>query len=55
VVAPEPAIAGWLYDKSGDAFVPILFAIGLFMLTIAGNIAFRFAQRSEPSVQRLPS
>src|SRR5262249_24192610 len=38
LVAPAPAIAGWLYDKSGDAFAPILFAIGLFVLTIAGNV-----------------
>src|SRR5215813_3482696 len=55
LVAPAPAIAGWLYDKSGDAFAPLLFAISLFMLTIAGNVAFRLAERSGSGVQRLPS
>jgi predicted MFS family arabinose efflux permease len=44
--APAPAIAGWLYDRSRDAFVPILFAAVLFALTIAANLAFRFAQRN---------
>jgi len=55
LVAPAPAIAGWLYDRSGDAFAPILFAIGLFVLTIAGNVAFRVAERGGPSVQQMPS
>jgi predicted MFS family arabinose efflux permease len=45
ITAPAPAIAGWLYDRSGNAYVPILFAIGLFALTLAANFAFRFAQR----------
>ena len=48
-------IAGWLYDKSGDAFAAILFAIGLLMLTIAANVVFRVMQASGPSVQHLPS
>jgi predicted MFS family arabinose efflux permease len=45
VTAPAPAIAGWLYDKSGDPFLPILFAIALFVLTLLANFAFRIAQR----------
>jgi len=45
LTAPAPAIAGWLYDRIGDPYVPILFAIGLFALTLAANVAFRFAQR----------
>lgn len=46
VSAPAPAIAGWLFDKTGDPFVPILFAIALFALTIMANVVFRMAQRA---------
>jgi len=46
MTAPAPAIAGWLYDRSGDAFVPILFAIALLALTLAANVVFRIAQRA---------
>ena len=28
-IGPGPGIAGWLYDRTGDAYVPILFAVGL--------------------------
>ncbi len=45
LTAPAPAIAGWLYDRLGDPYVPILFAIALFALTLAANVAFRLAQR----------
>jgi len=45
ITAPAPAIAGWLYDKLGDPYAPILFAIALFALTLAANFAFRIAQR----------
>ncbi len=45
VTAPAPAIAGWLYDRLGDPYVPILFAIALFALTLVANVAFRLAQR----------
>ena len=44
VTAPAPAIAGWLFDRSHDPFLPILFAIALFVLTLAANFAFRIAQ-----------
>jgi len=44
-IGPAPAIAGWLYDRTGDAYVPILFAIGLMGLAVAGNFAFRWVQR----------
>lgn len=47
--APTPAIAGWLYDRSGDAFWPVLFAIAMFGLTAVANIAFRVAQRRRPA------
>ena len=43
--APTPTIAGWLYDRTGDPFWPILFAIALFALTLVCNLAFRLAQR----------
>jgi MFS family permease len=45
VTAPAPAIAGWLFDRSHDPFLPILFAIALFALTLAANFAFRIAER----------
>lgn len=46
VQAPAPAIAGWLYDRSGNPFDAILLAIGLFGLTAAANAAFRLLQRT---------
>ncbi len=45
ITAPAPAIAGWLYDRMGDPYVPILFAIALFALTLGANVAFRLVQR----------
>ncbi len=45
VTAPAPAIAGWLFDRSHDPFLPILFAIALFALTLGANFAFRIAER----------
>jgi predicted MFS family arabinose efflux permease len=48
VTTPSPGIAGWLYDRSHDAYLPILFAAGLFVLTLAANFVFRFAQRVLP-------
>ena len=45
VTAPAPAIAGWLFDRSHDPFLPILFAIALFALTLGAYFAFRIAQR----------
>jgi MFS family permease len=43
--APTPTIAGWLYDRSGDPFQPILLGIVMFGLTILANVTFRMAQR----------
>ncbi|MBP6767390.1 MAG: MFS transporter [Reyranella sp.] len=48
--APAPAIAGWLFDRTDDAFVPILFAILLFALTLVMNLVFRAAQRATAPV-----
>lgn len=48
VQVPSPAIAGWIYDLTSDAFWPILFAAVLFVLTAIANLAFRIAQRRLP-------
>ena len=48
IQAPAPAIAGWLYDLTADAFWPILFAAALFFITALANLAFRFAQKRLP-------
>ena len=46
VVAPAPAIAGWIYDRTGDPYHAIIFAIALFGLTAVANAAFRILQRA---------
>jgi len=48
IQAPAPAIAGWLYDLTANAFWPILFAIALFFITALANLAFRHAQKRLP-------
>jgi hypothetical protein len=48
LTAPAPSLAGWLYDLTGDAFMPILLAIALFVVTLAASVAFRFPQRGRP-------
>jgi MFS family permease len=48
ITGPAPAIAGWLYDTSGDPYRPILFAVALFGLTAVGNAFFRAVQRGLP-------
>ena len=44
LVALAPPIAGWLYDRGGDPYWPILFAAFLFACTALSNLAFRIAQ-----------
>ena len=46
LVAPAPAIAGWLYDRTGDPFLPILFAAALFGVTLVVYFGFRLAARA---------
>jgi predicted MFS family arabinose efflux permease len=46
ITAPAPAIAGWLFDRGGDPYQPILFAVVLFALTAISNLLFRAIQRS---------
>lgn len=45
IVAPAPAIAGWLYDRSSDPYWPILFAVALFAMTALANLSFRAIQK----------
>jgi predicted MFS family arabinose efflux permease len=54
LVAPAPAIAGWLLDRTGNAFAALLFAVALLALTLVANLAFRLAQHRLPQVQRRP-
>lgn len=46
LTGPAPAVAGWLYDRTGDPFLPILLAITMFGLTALAYAAFRIAQRA---------
>jgi len=48
IQAPAPTIAGWLYDRTADAFAPILFAIALFFATAMANAAYRLVQKRLP-------
>jgi MFS family permease len=43
MTAPAPAIAGWLRDRTGDAYMPMVFAIVMLALTIVSYFAFRWA------------
>jgi cyanate permease len=54
LVAPAPAIAGWLFDRTGNAFAAILFAAALFVLTLLANFAFRLMQSRLRTAQRQP-
>ena len=45
VTGPAPTLAGWLYDRTTDPFVPILLAIAMFGLALVAYFAFRLAQR----------
>ena len=46
LMGPAPTLAGWLYDRTGDPFVPILLAIAMFGLALLAHIGFRLAQRA---------
>ena len=45
LTSPAPTLAGWLYDRTDDAFVPIVLAIAMFGLALVAYFAFRLAQR----------
>jgi len=46
LVAPAPAFAGWLFDRSGDASRATLFAAALFAAAALANFAFRLTQKA---------
>lgn len=48
ITAPAPAIAGWLFDRGGDPYQPILFAACLFVLTAISNLLFRAFHKATP-------
>lgn len=45
IMAPAPALAGWLFDRAQDAYAPILLAAALFVAAMICNWGFRLAQR----------
>jgi len=45
ITAPAPAIAGLLFDRSGDPYQPILLAVALLAVTAISNMLFRKLQR----------
>ncbi len=40
-----PPIAGWLFDRSGDSYWPIVFSASLFAASAMANWVFRITQR----------
>ncbi|MFO1219926.1 MAG: MFS transporter [Burkholderiaceae bacterium] len=44
LLAPAPAVAGWIHDRAGGPYPAIVFAASLFGLTALANAAFRVAQ-----------
>jgi len=48
VATPAPGIAGWLFDTTGIAYWPIVFAAVLFLFTGIANAVFRYAQARLP-------
>jgi predicted MFS family arabinose efflux permease len=47
LTGPAPALAGWLYDRTADPFVPILLAIAMFGSALVFYVVFRIAQRMQ--------
>ena len=45
LTAPAPAIAGFLFDSSGDPYWPIVFGAGLFAATAGASAVFRATHR----------
>ena len=48
VATPTPWLAGWLFDTTGIAYWPIIFAAVLFLFTGIANAVFRYAQGRLP-------
>jgi MFS family permease len=45
LVTIAPPVAGWLFDRSGDSYWPIVFAASLFAASALANRAFRAAKK----------
>jgi MFS family permease len=45
LTATAPAVAGWLFDCTGDPYVAIQFGIALMAVTLAAYYSFRLVQR----------
>ncbi len=48
ITTPAPGIAGWLFDTTGIAYWPIVFAAALFLFTGIANAVFRYVQARLP-------
>lgn len=48
IMTVAPPLAGWLYDRSGDTFDPILLAVALFAVVAFCNLAFRTVKARGP-------
>ena len=44
-----PPVAGWLFDRSGDPFMPILFATALFVAAALVYRLFRVVKDAAPA------
>jgi MFS family permease len=42
LTAAAPAVAGWLFDRTGEPYVAILFGIALMAVTLAAYYSFRW-------------
>ena len=54
VTTPAPGIAGWLFDTTGIAYWPIVFAAALFLFTGIANVVFRYVQGRLPKPTNAP-
>lgn len=45
ITAPAPVVAGWLFDRSGDAFDSVVFAAALFGAAALSYLIFRVLHR----------
>ena len=52
IMTAAPPIAGWLYDRSGDPYVSVVFAAGLFAAAACANWAFRQAKKRIAEIGR---
>lgn len=48
LMTPTPAIAGWIYDQTGDAHDALIFGAALFALTALCHAGFQILKRALP-------